>query len=873
MKRQSSVSVLCALGVALALPGGANAAKLLQSPVFINSTAPGWMLDGSVPTGANNYTVADASHDYSLLTAANPNAVIPWAAATYSNGGSIANYVQGQTGADATNATTAHIAGYYAVNNAGMPADTEGSGWLRLTSNKVNLTGSARYAGAAGYPNSFSAKQGIAIDFDYVMWGKGGNNNWVNNNQASGDGISVYLYDSSSASPMLGAAYGGSLGYCGAAGVYLGVGFDSFGNFSRNGTNSGCTSATDPDPGARQPNRIVVRGPSSSVIATEGGSGTPYQIGGFYTLPSGTTFSNRNATLRSEATIRNARIVLMPANATATVYSVSVYDGVKGSALSQAISNVMINVPAPASMSLGFAASTGNSAQFHEVRLNSVTTLVNLAVSKSMTSPAEATPAPTVQVGSTVSYAITLKNQPTQPSGTTGIPMLLASDTPTITDSLSQLVKKTWTCVATGDSTTCPTATSSASSPSTDTSSSGTGDIAGLSGYTIGGSGSLTFTLTGQVGASACSQTFQNTATIKFPDSSGYANMSSNSALSGNLTVSGSHCLQAQDDTASTPAGTPVTTNVQTNDSPLGATGSVNVSVPTTGAPSNGTVTVNTDGTITYTPNPSFTGTDTYTYQVCDSASPPVCDTATVTVSVTPTSASSGTVANDDTANTNMNTPVSMPLLANDTATGVALNPNSVAVTVAPKHGTVSFDPSTGLATYTPAPGFTGTDPYTYQVCNTATPAVCDTAVATVLVGQTAAATPTITSTPDSTSTPQNTPVTLNVLGNDSAIATVIDPTSLTVTQPANGKVTVDPVTSAVTYTPNKDYAGTDTFTYTVCNADKSLCGTTTVTVTVTVVAPTPQATAVPLWGPLGTTITSLLLGVALLRRRSQTKR
>ena len=853
---------LCTLGLALALPGGANAAKLLEAPVFISSTAPGWILDGSINT--DNFTVADASHDYSLLTA-NPYAAIPWAAATYSNGGAIATYVQGQAGSDGTNATTAHIAGYYAVNSAGMPADTDGSGWLRLTSNKAKLAGSARYAGAAGYPNSFSATQGIAIDFDYVMWGKGGNNNWVNNNQASGDGISVYLYDSSSASPMAGAAYGGSLGYCGAAGVYLGVGFDAIGNFSRDGANSGCTSATDLDPGARQPNRIVVRGPSSSVIAAQGGSGTPYQIAGSYTLPSGTTLSNRSATLRSEATIRNARIVLVPANAAATIYSVSVYDGVKGSALSQVISNVTINVPAPASMSLGFAASTGNAAQFHEVRLNRVTTLVNLAVRKSMTSPAEATPAPTVQVGNTVSYAITLKNQPVKPSTTMGIP-LVASDTPTITDSLSQLVNKTWTCVATGENTTCPTATSSASSPSTDTSSSGTGDIAGLSGYTIGGSGSLTFTLTGQVGATACAQTFQNTATIKFPDSSGYTNLSSNSALSGNVAVSGTHCLQAQDDTTATSAGTPVTTNVLANDSPLGATGSLNVSVPTTGAPSSGTITVNADGTITYTPNPGFTGTDTYTYQVCDSASRPVCDTATVTVSVTPTPSSSGTVANDDTASTNVNTPVSMPLLANDTAAGAVLNPNSVAVTVPPQHGSVSFDPNTGLATYTPAAGFTGTDSYTYQVCNTATPAVCDTAIATVVVGQTAAATPTITTTPDSTSTPQNTPVTLNVLGNDSATATVIDPTTLTVTQPANGKVTGDSVTGAVTYTPNKDYAGTDTFTYTVCNADKSVCSTNTVTVTV--VAPPQPATAVPLWGPMGPVIASLLLGVALLRRR-----
>ncbi|WP_126465180.1 tandem-95 repeat protein, partial [Candidatus Terasakiella magnetica] len=56
-------------------------------------------------------------------------------------------------------------------------------------------------------------------------------------------------------------------------------------------------------------------------------------------------------------------------------------------------------------------------------------------------------------------------------------------------------------------------------------------------------------------------------------------------------------------------------------------------------------------------------------------------------------------------------------------------------------------------------------------------------------------------------------------------------PSALNVTQPANGEVTFN-ADGTVTYTPNDDYHGSDSFTYTVTDEDNE---TTTATVTMTV--------------------------------------
>ena len=81
----------------------------------------------------------------------------------------------------------------------------------------------------------------------------------------------------------------------------------------------------------------------------------------------------------------------------------------------------------------------------------------------------------------------------------------------------------------------------------------------------------------------------------------------------------------------------------------------------------------------------------------------------------------------------------------------------------------------------------------------------------------------------DTATADEDTPVTIDVLANDTDVDG--DPLSVTTASAGNGTVTVNP-DGTLTYTPNADFHGTDTITYTVSDGQG---GITTATVTVTV--------------------------------------
>ena len=62
-------------------------------------------------------------------------------------------------------------------------------------------------------------------------------------------------------------------------------------------------------------------------------------------------------------------------------------------------------------------------------------------------------------------------------------------------------------------------------------------------------------------------------------------------------------------------------------------------------------------------------------------------------------------------------------------------------------------------------------------------------------------------------STEEETPVVIDVVSNDSGPDSPIDPASVTVLLSArHGSLGVDPVTGEVTYVPDNDFTGIDTF-------------------------------------------------------------
>ncbi|MFM6408309.1 MAG: PKD domain-containing protein, partial [Microcystis sp.] len=116
-------------------------------------------------------------------------------------------------------------------------------------------------------------------------------------------------------------------------------------------------------------------------------------------------------------------------------------------------------------------------------------------------------------------------------------------------------------------------------------------------------------------------------------------------------------------------------------------------------------------------------------------------------------------------------------------------------------------------------------------------------------IGQTSnAATVTVTVTPvndaptltnDSITLNQGSSVTFSVLSNDTDIDGTIDATTLAIaTNPTHGQLQLNP-DATFTYTPNSNFSGTDTFTYTVKDNSGQISQPATVTLTVNNLPPT----------------------------------
>ena len=184
------------------------------------------------------------------------------------------------------------------------------------------------------------------------------------------------------------------------------------------------------------------------------------------------------------------------------------------------------------------------------------------------------------------------------------------------------------------------------------------------------------------------------------------------------------------------------------------------------------------------------------------------------------------TIASDDTT-TDEDTLLVVDVVANDFDIETAIDPSTVTVTGGPAGGTAVAN-GDGTVTYTPAADVSGTDGFAYTVDNTEG---ITTAAATVTVAISPVNDPPVTQA-DSAETAEDTAVVIDILANDSDIDDAIDVTSLVLGAAGNGTV-ADNGDGSVTYTPNPNVSGTDTFSYTVADSQGAQSSSTQVTIDV----------------------------------------
>jgi len=244
--------------------------------------------------------------------------------------------------------------------------------------------------------------------------------------------------------------------------------------------------------------------------------------------------------------------------------------------------------------------------------------------------------------------------------------------------------------------------------------------------------------------------------------------------------------------------------------------------------PANGSVGNISNNEIIYTPNQDFNGTDTFTYNANDGIEDS--NTATVTVTINP--------VNDPpvTENMNLETDEDVALEITFPATDVDGENLSYSIEDGVSNGTL--DLSDNIVNFTPDLNWSGNVSFTYK----ANDGISDSNISTVTINVNAVNDPPISEdTSAETNEDSTTSLGLNAQDiegplNDQFFYSIVS-------QPSNGTASV-PATvpnNTCEYTPNKDFYGTDTFTFRASDGTDN-GNIATVTITVTPVDDFPEA-------------------------------
>ncbi len=368
------------------------------------------------------------------------------------------------------------VIGGSAYLTASTGVDTAGDGWLRITEPLTNQSG------FAFFDSPFDISTGVVIQFDYATWGGNG-----------ADGYSVFLFDGSyDAMTFAPGASGGSLGYdkktvaplhSGLTGGYIGIGIDEYGNFSN--PSEGRLGG----PG-QQVNEVGVRGPYNHP------SGAYYWLGGSGAIAGNQLAFNNQfyRPIQYSSQYRKVVIKLTPVPAPNYLQVDTYIQFGYNQPVTPVITGLFTGRPIPASVKIGYAASTGGSTNYHEIRnllIDPLQTDIDLAITKLVSNPS-------VTANGQINYTITAKNY--GPANTTAVNVPIDDTFPALVTGV------TWTCTGSGGGV-CGSA-----------SGTGTINIASAGTATLPFNGSVTYTVRGTVSGSATPGTqIMNTASLTVP--------------------------------------------------------------------------------------------------------------------------------------------------------------------------------------------------------------------------------------------------------------------------------------------------------------------------------------------------------------------
>ncbi|WP_042152958.1 Ig-like domain-containing protein, partial [Pseudoalteromonas sp. '520P1 No. 412'] len=248
--------------------------------------------------------------------------------------------------------------------------------------------------------------------------------------------------------------------------------------------------------------------------------------------------------------------------------------------------------------------------------------------------------------------------------------------------------------------------------------------------------------------------------------------------------------------------------------------------------PANGTVSINTaNGVITYNPNAHFNGSDSFTYTVIDNQG---IKSKPATVKIDITAINDQPLANNDSITTVKNNSITIDLTVNDTDIEDLKPKGDMTITGYPANGSASL--VDGKVLYVPNADYFGTDSFTYSVKDD--DGLSSDIAKVIITVLDSNQTPVVVN--DVAVTNEDTPVVIELVHSDLGIA--FNPENMIISnQATSGQVKIN-TDATVTYSPNSDFYGTDSFSYIITDSEKSTFYDVLVSITINSVNDAPIA-------------------------------